>query len=232
MRDNIFNLPNQVNLLYQILSNAEGKINRDFHELELSQSGKFLPERFADKLHELVLDQTINKAQYLLPDYGITTPTQTLVESKNGKMILLNLLPETNNILRSIPFYSCSASIISEDKIIAALVTSQNLNYLFWAITGKAQQQNFKLKASQNNDISKANYIDEAEANSLNFASNNLSLLFLAAGKLDYIKINVAELKTVQAALFIAEQAGIKYSYAAESKILTAANSNIFEQIN
>jgi hypothetical protein len=209
--------PRFYNILSKIIASTEDQINRDFHELSFLQSAKNLPYGFAKTLPLIIKKNIINKCEYLLPGYGIIFNGEVLNPPEiQDSYIVLDILPESDNLLRSLPFISCSAFIgkINDELITkdieAAIIFLPLYNKIIWA--DKASEQvmcdNKKLKTSQVTDISHANICNKITNTGINCGSINFEISLLIEAKLDIFISNFANELSIKAAEFIANMAG------------------------
>ena len=164
--------PRLIFLLEQIIFQGRDQIARDFSEISYSQSNKNLPVKFADKLIELASDKIIDKAKKIASRQGIMVNNQMIKEAKDNDYLIINILPEKHNLLRSLPFVSCNIMSAKLDKnlmpetIIAAAILNPLTNQFYWSDTENKARENFrKISTSKVFDFNQANNIELNSAN-------------------------------------------------------------------
>lgn len=220
--------PRLIYLLEQIILQGKDQITRDFGELAYAQSNRNLPIKFAEKLVEIVTSKILEKAKKILARQGIIINNQILVTSANNDYLVISILPEKNNLLRSIPFISCSIMSaklndqLEPINIAAAAIYNPLTGQFYWSDEEKRARENFrKIMTSQVTNINTANNIQ--------LSSANLELCWLASGKIDYANIKFQHYLDVAAADFIAKKAGaISVVDHKENYIKIAANQELF----
>lgn len=233
--------PRFYNILAKIILSAEDQINRDLNELSLLQSSKNLPYNFANKLPEIIKKTILYKAEYLLPDYGIIYNNSIIKEPEEKEnFVVINILPELENLLRSIPFISCSAFIADLDSklevknIEASFIFLPIYNKIIWADKSLEQSfaENRKLKTSQVIEIERANICNKINNNGINLNSTNYEICMLAEAKLDVFIAKYENELDFRAAELIANMAGAISFIDRKNKIVKiVANKDLFEKL-
>ena len=230
--------PRFINILSRVVLASEDQIMRDLNELSLLQSGKNLPISFAEKLPQIVKSKIIDKASYLLPDYGIIYNGEIVNEPEEDRFVVLNILPEVKNLIRSLPFVSCSAFIANIDQklsiknIDAALLFLPAFNKILWADSeAGAFFENRKLKTSQVSEIERANICDRTKQIGLNFDSTSYEISLISEAKLDFYQSGYSNEFDFKAAEYIANLAGAVTFVDSKNKIVKiAANKELFDK--
>ena len=248
---NQHNYPHHAYILITALNEGNSQTIRDLKELESLQSGKNLPYNYANTLKKIITRKIIHKLDSLAPNHGVINDNQIVKESENNIYVILNILPESTNILRSLPFFTCNATMckidninefltISKDgkekppisKIYAAIISNPILNSLYWSsdkVIG-SYEKNHKIKPAQTNNL--ANIYGTNKDNILSLNSLNLELCFLACGKLDFVIGNYKNYCDIIAAQYIIDKISLKYKIDYfHKKIIASINNKILDHL-
>ena len=232
---NKYNFPKFVNIIYNILLLGENQIIRDYKELEYLQSNRKPPYNYANKLREIISKKILYEIENLLPQFGVIFNRKIIKKTVKNNYIVLNLLTEEQNLLRSLPFITCNAAIANIPNIqtpitattSAAIVLNPILNLFYWTgETGHSFEQNQSLKPSQSQDL------NELYSTPLHIRLNSpsLELCFLASGKIDSITTNFNDYLEIIPALHIAKNAGIAYNIDGKN-IIAAATAELLKKL-
>jgi fructose-1,6-bisphosphatase/inositol monophosphatase family enzyme len=239
------NYPHHAYILITALNEGNSQIIRDLQELSLLQSSNSPPHSYANTLKKIVTRKITNKLNDLVPNHGIINDGQLEKESENDLYVVLNILPESNNVLRSLPFVTCNAAICKIDdieqflevnhqnkkiplinEIYAAIVSNPILNLLYWSSskTNGSYEKNYKIKPAQTKFSDKIYGLNSA--NRLNLDSTSLELCFVSCGKLDFTISNYNNYCDIIASKYIANQAGINITINQRKKEFKATGNN------
>lgn len=220
--------PRLIYLFEQIIFQARDQIARDFNELCYSQSNLNLPIKFAAKLSEIAQEKILEKTKKFASRQGIIVNNNIIKPVDNNDYLVLNFIPEQNNLLRSIPFITISIfSSKLDDNLIpqnitAAAILNPLTNQFYWSDTDNKARENFrKIMSSKVADINIAN----------NFILNsaNLELCWIASGKIDHAMIKFNHYLDIAAGVYIAAKAGAISSINHKDKyVKIAANQELF----
>lgn len=228
---NKLNYPREIYLLHNALSNGNNQIIRDYRELELLQSNKILPFRFASKLKEIIEKKIIGPIEKSFPKHGIIVNNNIIKKQDSNHYIIINLLEGEQNLARSLPFFTCNAAIskiINLEKNIvettAAIAINPILDLFYWAtLLNNACEKKQRIRPSNTRELKTAYGVDYRNSNNMNLNSITLELCFLASGKLDFLIREFQNYSDILAVNHIATTAGIKYHIDSKTKIITAA---------
>lgn len=219
--------PRLIYLLEQIIFEGRDQIARDFLELGYSQSNKNLPLRFSSKLIEIASGKILDKAEKIATRQGLILNNNIIKESREHDYIVISVLPEEQNLLRALPFISCSimSAKLDEDltpqTISAAAILNPLTNQFYWTDTDNQARENFR-------KISTSKVIEIHQASNLKLNSANIELCWLASGKIDCLEISYNNFLDIAAAELIARKAGAKSLIDKNNKtIKLAANQEL-----
>ena len=231
---NQLNYPREIFLLHSALSCADHQIIRDYNELGLLQSNKFLPFNFASKLKEIIGRKIINKIERSFPKYGIILNKEIILENNFNDYNVINLIEGEHKLARSLPFFTCNAAICiihyidNKIEVNASIALNPILNLFYWAnnIKNGAYEKNQRIKTSKVKDLDIASGIKLDAINNVNLNSITLELCFLGSGKLDFMVKKFDYYTDIVAASYIAQNAGGKVKIDFDNKIISAASND------
>jgi myo-inositol-1(or 4)-monophosphatase len=246
-----------INIMLKASRKAARGLIRDFGEIcNLQSSQKSLANFTATTISKIERNLTfeLNQAK---PNFDIITAYDTFADDVNTRW-LVNILDGQTNFTHALPFFTLSVAVekkISDDKseIIASVIEAPLLGETYWAEKGcgawlekntESISSSSRLRVSNRNNlketviaVNEPTMLTNEHFNSFNnlgmnlniLGASELSLAYLAAGKIDTIISYNQNLFEQPASLLIIE-AGGSIKTIDNSSIKMIATNNIIEK--
>ena len=244
------NISPLINVMKTAYNKVNRRIYRDFGEIENLQGLDGKIDRFFNKTYEFVEYNLKDYLTYCRPEWKFLDDKNSTIK-KNTYYWLLEPLSGKENFKRSIPIFSCSISVLSNDKVIASSIYDPLRNDFYFTEEGKGAFLNdHRIRVSSRKFLD--NSLISLQLNNSSFEIDNLfskfqlpfenfrifnsstvSVSWLCNGKLDcFIGINMDQPFIKSSKLLLRESGGFFLeTNLNENKFFICANPTIHKKI-